>query len=329
MKSRKEPYCPVCNDMVEYTEGIELHQGNIKGNTYQYMRRVGRCDICNTELDLFNDENIKILYDVYRDANNLIPLDKIREIPIMYGIGKRTLSIMLGWGEHTLTRYYDGYLPTKPYSDILEKLYTDPMYYSTILEEHKDVLGTNAYRKSKRALNDVITAGFKGLASISRVASCLLSKKTEMTGLGLQKLLYYTQAFSSVFLSEPLFYNQSEAWVNGPVYRDVFDLYKENKEYIRQYSDEDSLTKEQAAVIDAVVSGFGCYDGEILKEFTHREDPWLEARNGLADDERSNNRISLDSINKYFTRIKNEYQMTAPSDMKYYARKMFEEVCVI
>ena len=323
---RKEPYCSTCNDMVEYVEKEELRTGNLKGIECPYMRRVARCTVCDTELDLFNDENLKIFYDAYRTTYNIISLEKIREIPIMYGIGKRTLSLILGWGEHTYSRYYDGAFPTKPYSDILERLYVDPIYYKSLLENYKDMLGKSVYNKSKNSLDAVIRAEFKGMSAISRVVSYLLQKKSEITKLSLQKLLYYVQSMSSVFLFEPIFLYQSEAWVYGPVYRDIYNLYNEDPKFLKQYSDDTQLTTEQKELIDIVVECFGCYDGEILIEFTHRESPWLEARGNLSPIEHSNEKISIESIVKYFTEIKEKYKMKKPSDMKSYARDMFDIV---
>ena len=38
--------------------------------------------------------------------------DEIRAVPARYAIGKRPLSILLGWGELTYTRLLDGNTPT-------------------------------------------------------------------------------------------------------------------------------------------------------------------------------------------------------------------------
>ena len=188
-------------------------------------------------------------------------------------------------------------------------------------------LGSFTYKKSKRALDEVANAEFKGLCSIIRVTAYLMQKKTEITSLSLQKLLYYTQSMSAVFLLEPLFLNQSEAWVHGPVYREIYDLYNENTDYIMQYPDVEPFTDTETALIDSVVACFGCYDGDILRAFTHLEDPWLEARNGLSADARSNRKISIESISKFFSKVKDEYRMADHSDMRNYARDIFDRVC--
>ena len=133
---------------------------------------------------------------------------------------------------------------------------------------------------------------------------------------------------SAVFLPEPLFMNQSEAWVHGPVYREIYDLYNESADYIKQYSNGEPLTEAETALVDSVVACFGCYDGDILRAFTHLEDPWLEARGGLPADARSNRKISVESLVKYFSGVRDEYRMVDYRDMRNYARDMFNRVCV-
>jgi hypothetical protein len=80
------------------------------------------------------------LYDVYRQNNGIISLEKILEIPRKYNIGKRPLSLLLGWGEMTFSKYCEGDMPTKQYSNILLKIYDDPAYYKELLEKNKDNL---------------------------------------------------------------------------------------------------------------------------------------------------------------------------------------------
>ena len=65
-----------------------------------------------------------------------------------YDIGKRPLSLLLGWGESTLTRYLDGDIPTKQYSNTLKKILNNPDDMKDLLEKNKDNIKDVAYRKS-------------------------------------------------------------------------------------------------------------------------------------------------------------------------------------
>ncbi|MCF0114651.1 MAG: hypothetical protein HUJ56_04805, partial [Erysipelotrichaceae bacterium] len=127
----------------------------IRGVEYKYMGKEVRCLNCNSYLyfpDII-DENLEALYKVYRKENGFVSLDVVRAIPEKYSIGKRPLSLLLGWGELTFTRFYDGDMPTRQYSDILIRIYEDPNYFAELLEAGKDKLKSKAaYEKSKKAL---------------------------------------------------------------------------------------------------------------------------------------------------------------------------------
>lgn len=136
MSTTEKVFCYECYDKVSYETYIEERLGTLKNEKFKYNRKVARCLVCKEELDVYKDENVKALFDAYRVKHGLIPLENVRAIPKIYNIGKRNLSLLLGWGENTFTRYYDGYLPTKQYSDVLTKLHDNPLYFSEILDNN-------------------------------------------------------------------------------------------------------------------------------------------------------------------------------------------------
>ena len=58
------------------------------------------------------------------------------------------------------------------------------------------------------------------------VAAYILEKMESMTTMKLQKLVYYSQAWSLVWDEKQLFEEDIEAWANGPVVRDLFDYHR-------------------------------------------------------------------------------------------------------
>ena len=60
--------------------------------------------------------------------------------------------------------------------------------------------------------------------SVHDVAAYILKKQGEMSAMKLQKLVYYSQAWSLVWDEKPLFRAQIEAWANGPVVRSLYDV---------------------------------------------------------------------------------------------------------
>ena len=135
-------FCEQCRDDVLYIEKDEIIEANLKGEIYRYAGKRAVCKECNSEVFVsnINDYNLKNLYNEFRKQNNIISLEHILEIPKKYNIGKRPLSLLLGWGEQTFSRYCDGDMPTKQYSMILERIFNDPSYYLELLESNKDRL---------------------------------------------------------------------------------------------------------------------------------------------------------------------------------------------
>lgn len=133
------------------------------------------------------------------------------------------------------------------------------------------------------------------------VAAYILEKKGEMTAMKLQKLVYYSQAWSLVWDEEPLFPERIEAWANGPV---VPALYSEHRGQFKVSSwprgNPDQLTLEQRQTIDAVLNYYGDKSSQWLSDLTHREEPWLEARKGLGPGERGSQAISHASMAEYY-----------------------------
>lgn len=124
----KKVFCEECRNDVDYIVATTLMTGSIREKEYSYIGKETHCAECGSHIYVpeISDANLRALYDAYRQANGIITLDQIREIPVKYAIGKRPLSLLLRWREQTFSRYYDGDMPTKQYSDILVRIYNEP-----------------------------------------------------------------------------------------------------------------------------------------------------------------------------------------------------------
>lgn len=322
-------FCEECRDDVEYTVVEVPMVGTIKGAKYRYTGKEARCNGCNTQIYVpeINDANLKALYDVYRQENGIVSLETILAIPEKYAIGKRPLSLLLGWGEQTFSRYCDGDMPTKQYSDVLVGIFEDPAYYAELLEAGKGNLKSRAsYEKSRRAVDALLGVSGTGSSKIDIAIRYLLSQCEDITPLALQKALYYIQGFYYAFYGTFLFKENCEAWVHGPVYRDIYFRYRDyHFDPIAEtaFFDDSELNASEKAVFDSVVNNLCCYSGKVLERFTHNEMPWLNARGNLPLLTSSDRIISQDSIGAYFTAVKTKYNMMKPNDIRDYARDMF------
>lgn len=330
--NEKRAFCENCRDEVSYIINQKPMEGTIKGKKYTYIGKEARCEQCGSEIyiDSVNDHNLKSLYDEYRSKNDIISLEHIRELPKKYSIGKRPLSLILGWGELTFTRYYDGYLPTAQYSDILKRIYNDPYYYLEMLERNKYKLQTTAaYKKSKAAVEAIIKGESAHGSLMDTVIEYLLSECGDVTPLALQKALYYIQGFYYAFFGKYLFKEDCEAWVHGPVYREVYKRYSDYRfDPIQSYSSNEDidLGSSERAILDSIIKNICCYSGKVLENFTHAETPWLITRGELPNNVPSSSIIEKELIGKYFVEVKNKYNMINPEDIEAYTKDMFKRL---
>ena len=64
------------------------------------------------------------------------------------------------------------------------------------------------------------------MANIISVAKYILEQRGAMTTMKLQKLCYYSQAWSLAWDDKPLFDEDFQAWANGPVCPELFRWHK-------------------------------------------------------------------------------------------------------
>ena len=328
---KKEVYCPNCCDTVAFKTIKQIGSAILDEKEYKFNEIKAICEKCGKEvfIDEYHDANLDSFYDVYRDLNGIVSREAVQSIPEKYCIGKRPLSILLGWGEQTMTRYLEGKIPTKEYSDVLKLIATSPRYYYVILEANKDKLTEIAYKKSKEAALELINQNSTSEPSIDRIANYILSKCIDITPLALQKGLYYSQGFSLGFTGVQLFNDDCQAWVHGPVYGDMYRKYKEyiyHPIVIDGNLPESVLTTSEKLIVDNVIQYLCCYSGKILEYFTHTEDPWINARKDVPENESSNEIVTKESIEKYFKKVIAKYDMSDPTDIKKYAADKFQKV---
>lgn len=98
-----------------------------------------------------------------------------------------------------------------------------------------------------------------------------------MSNMKLQKMLYYQQGFHLAYFGTPLFDDDIEAWMYGPVVPKVYEEYKafghqgiepnRTQEFVFENEIENSLFNEVCKV-------YGAYSAVGLMNMTHEETPW-------------------------------------------------------
>jgi uncharacterized phage-associated protein len=139
------------------------------------------------------------------------------------------------------------------------------------------------------------------VATALDVAAYILEKKGEMTAWKLQKLVYYSQAWSLVWDERPLFANRIEAWANGPVVPDLYQAHR-GSFLVKNISNGDpkKLDKDGRETVDAVLVHYGDKSSQWLSDLTHREEPWRNARRDLPDGERGSAEITHGAMSDFY-----------------------------
>ena len=332
MKTKKD-FCTNCRKETEYYLNEITVEEEVRGEAVEFHLTTAICKKCGCEMDIpgLLDLNNQEMDEQYRDLEDIIPIGDIERILDIYDIGKEPLSNALGFGEVTINRYLRGQVPSKEYSDIMRKALTNPGFMKEKLKENKDKITEVAYEKAYNAATEMEEL-FKVPKRMLMVISYIFKKLEEVTPLMLQKLLYYVQGFCLALKGEEMFEDDCKAWQHGPVYKDVYNLFRDFKYNpiddprfaILDNMDKD-LSEEEKQLIDLVVNTFGVYSGKTLEKITHKEEPWLDAREGYTENMKSDEPISEDSIKKFFVKLNKKYDLSKEKGINEYIREQLRQ----
>ena len=331
-KGRRD-FCIECRKETEYLLQKKDIVKNIRDKEYIFRITVAVCSECGEEVSIpgLIDKNVQEIDEQYRAAEGLVSIDDIEKLMKIYKIGKAPLSLALGFGEVTIPRYLEGQIPSKEYSDVVRAALASPAYMKRKLMENRNKLTDAAYRKAMAAA-DSIESLFSVSEKMLRVIAYVFEKLEEVTPLMLQKLLYFIQGVYSALYGKPLFEEDCRAWVHGPVYPEVYELFRDFKynpiddaRFALLEGTADALTGEEKGMIDLVVNTFGMYGGKVLERITHNEEPWKEARKGYGDSIPSNELLPKDRIMSYYVAINQKYGIGTEDGLKTYIHDMLDK----
>lgn len=331
-KGRKD-FCVECRKETEYLLERRYIVKNIRSKDYLFGITAAVCAECGGEMSIpgLMDKNVQEIDGQYRAAEGLVSADDIEKLMKIYKIGKAPLSLALGFGEVTIPRYLEGQVPSKEYSEVIKAALASPAYMKQKLLENREKLTDAAYKKALAAA-DSMESLFSVSDKMLRVIAYIFEKLEEVTPLMLQKLLYFIQGIYSALYGKPIFSEDCRAWLHGPVYPEVYELFRDFKynpiddaRFALVKGTEDALTDHEKRVIDLVVNTFGVYGGKVLEKITHNESPWLEARKGYGDNIPSSELLTKERIMKYYTAVNQKYGVDTEEGLRAYIYDMLSK----
>jgi uncharacterized phage-associated protein len=143
------------------------------------------------------------------------------------------------------------------------------------------------------------------MAIVFDVAEYILARIGEMSAMKLQKLVYYSQAWTLAWTDRPLFEDEIEAWAKGPVVPALYERHKGTLLLQPGFfgGKPDNLSGDEKDVVNRVLDFYGPKDPQWLSSLTHLEDPWKNAREGLSEGERGNRVISKAAMLEYYSSL--------------------------
>lgn len=333
MGKERMDFCVECRRETKYTLQKRLIAKTIKDKEYQFAITTAVCAECGEEMSIQGliDKNIREIDEQYRAAEGLVSVDDIERLMKIYRLGKAPMSLALGFGEVTISRYLSGQVPSKEYSDIIRAALRSPAYMKNLLMKNREKIADTAYNKAMSAAISMELL-FSVSEKMLQVIAYVFERLEEVTPLTLQKLLYFIQGLYSALYGCPLFIEDCRAWVHGPVYPEVYDLFRDFKynpiEDARFGVLEGTvaeLTKDEKRVIDLVVNTFGIYGGKVLERITHNEEPWCNARKGYGDGIPSNEIMEKDDIRSYYEAVNKKYGVSREEGIRKYIQDMLNK----
>lgn len=329
----KKLLCGKCRKRVSYHVHKRPAKVVIKGSEVCYDEYYGICDECKGEIFVpgLDDENIARMDQVYRKEKQLITKKEIERILKKYNIEKRPLSRLLGFGELTITRYLEGQMPSKKYSDILYEILNDEKQLKKYIEKNKEAVSEITLNKVSSALQKIEDEK-EYHNTAERIALYIVNVRKEITNLLLQKLLYYIKGLGTAVEKSIIIPDACEAWRYGPVFPTVYEKYKSfaSGEITVELSKDEVdnlLSDKEKRITDYVLNTFGIYNAWFLKDLTHSEEPWREARGELEENDMSNNVIDDNVIADYFDRMNKKYNLGKPEGVEEYIKNTKRKMC--
>lgn len=148
-------FCSICNKNVNYKVITEIIY-DYRGYKVNVKQNIAVCNNCGEKIYVseLENENLKSLYQKYRDMSGIISPEDIIEFRKKYDISQSELVAILGWGKMTINRYERGGLPNQSHSDILKLIIKNESYFKEKVEEaHK------YNRISQKTYNNIMQIG--------------------------------------------------------------------------------------------------------------------------------------------------------------------------
>ena len=156
-QAKKEDFCVYCREVRPYSVVRKNIRKRIRDKDYSFVITTYVCDCCHHEMGVHGvfDLNSREIDEQYRKAESIVSIEDIRDLMKIFNIGKTPLSLALGFGEITITRYLEGQVPCKEYFDVIRRALSSPSFMKEMLVRNREKIAEPAFRKAMKAAEDL------------------------------------------------------------------------------------------------------------------------------------------------------------------------------
>jgi len=127
--------CPGCEKETHVERVQKAEQFEVRGETVEIVAEFNRCSECHALFENTREPDaLAEAYREYRERHDMLQPEHIQEWRKGLGLTQKELSILLGWGGATLSRYENGALQDEAHEKML-KMAREPHNLLSLLKE--------------------------------------------------------------------------------------------------------------------------------------------------------------------------------------------------
>ena len=147
--------CPYCmgNRQLLLKDKVEILP--FRTEKFKIKCQVLQCNTCKEEFnnDDYPDTSLTQVYECFREKHKIVSADEIKSFRTKIGITQGELSLILGWGKITISRYEAGAIPDVGHSRYLKMVMTDSCLNS-LMKDVRATISAKLYNKIQSYLAD-------------------------------------------------------------------------------------------------------------------------------------------------------------------------------
>lgn len=287
-------------EIVKKSEVVEVKGKKIKVELSYYYDKEN--DLLYDDVELGN-ENLRTIRNTYRKENGLLTDTEIKSIRTKYNLNQRNFSLLLGFGEITITRYESKSIQEKAH-DIIIRNANDPELFLNNVIDNKDLYlkynSEDSYNNLIMLIKSKINKDLFNSGNIEydeekffAVINHLVKNDDKLTKTKLAKYLWYID-FSSYKLygksmmgltyvhnhygAYPIGYNDKLSNDNVEI---IEKYYEDNDNYVYFINGCKStieLEEDEKKIVDLVLEKFKNYNTKQFVDYMHKEYAYKETK---------------------------------------------------